>query len=92
MVFSDDAPALESAMHRTFAATRLNLVNLRREFFKASSKEIERVMRENFSKPVDFQHISDAAEYRQSELLRLEKAATLADGLPTKSAARPTCS
>lgn len=72
IVFSDDAPALENALHKTFASTRLNLVNLRREFFKASIDEIQRVVKENFNKPVDFTRLADAAEYRQSELLRLE--------------------
>lgn len=72
IVFSDDAPALENAMHKTFAGTRLNLVNLRREFFKASIDEIQRVVKENFNKPVDFVRLADAAEFRQSELLRLE--------------------
>lgn len=72
IVFSDDAPALENALHKTFAATRLNLVNLRREFFKASIDEIETIVKKNFNKPVDFTRLADAAEYRQSELLRLE--------------------
>ena len=73
IVFSDDAPALENALHKTFARTRLNLINLRREFFKASIDEIEMVIRENFRKPVDLTRLADAAEFRQSELLRLEK-------------------
>lgn len=76
IVFSDDAPALETALHRTFAGTRLNLVNLRREFFKASIEEIEAVVKNNFSKPVDFTRLADAAEFRQSELLRKENGGT----------------
>lgn len=73
IVFSEDAPALENALHKTFARTRLNLINLRREFFKASIDEIETVIRENFKKPVDLTRLADAAEFRQSELIRLEK-------------------
>jgi DNA repair exonuclease SbcCD ATPase subunit len=73
IVFSDDAPALENALHKTFASTRLNLVNLRREFFRASIDDIDTVIRENFKKPVDLIRLADAAEFRQSELLRLEK-------------------
>jgi len=76
IVFSDDAPALENALHRTFASTRLNLVNLRREFFRATIDEIETVVRENFNKPVDFTRLAEAAEFRQSELRRRELART----------------
>ena len=33
MIFTDDAPGLESATHRRIESNRLNSVNLRREFF-----------------------------------------------------------
>ena len=32
MIFSDDAPALEAALHRAFEDRKLNMVNQRREF------------------------------------------------------------
>ena len=34
MIFSDDAPALESALHKAFENRKLNMVNTRREFFQ----------------------------------------------------------
>jgi len=70
MVFSEDAPALESALHEAFAHRKMNLVNTRREFFRVSLKEIQRVVRDNFDKPVEFTLAAEAMEYRQSEQLR----------------------
>jgi len=73
LIFSDDAPALERALHKAFEHTGLNLINLRREFFRASIEDIEKVVRENFNKPVEFAKLADAAQYRQSEMLRTKQ-------------------
>lgn len=70
LVFSNDAPALETALHRAFEHRRLNLVNRRREFFNATLDEIKQVVVTNFSKPVEFIELADAPEYRQSLLLK----------------------
>ena len=40
IIFSEDAPALESALHRRFDHRRVNRVNNRKEFFRASLEEI----------------------------------------------------
>ena len=40
MVFSDDAVGLETHLHHQFADRRLNLVNMRREFFRARPAEV----------------------------------------------------
>lgn len=70
VIFSDDAPALENALHKAFEHKRLNLINRRREFFNVSLDEIVRVVKTNFSKPVEFTKIADAAEYRETLVLR----------------------
>jgi hypothetical protein len=70
IIFSDDAPALENALHKAFAHRRLNMINKRREFFRVTLEEIEQVVRTNFSKPVEFVVLADAPEYRQSLLLQ----------------------
>ncbi len=70
IIFSDDAPALENALHKSFEPKRLNLINRRREFFNVSLEEIERVVKTNFSKPVEFTKMADAAEYRESLALK----------------------
>lgn len=69
-IFSDDAPALENALHKAFDQQRLNRINARREFFHVTLDEIERVVKSNFNKPVEFIRLADAAEYRQSLSLR----------------------
>jgi hypothetical protein len=66
LIFSDDAPTLEHALHKAFAHVRLNLINNRREFFRASLDEIEKVVKTNFSRPFEMNQLADAAEYRQS--------------------------
>ena len=70
MIFSDDAPKLEAALHTAFADKKLNFVNQRREFFKVSLEEIKQVVRDNFDKSVEFVEIPPAEQYRESLLLR----------------------
>lgn len=66
MIFSEDAPALENALHKAFEHGRLNLINRRREFFNVGLDEIEKVVKMNFNKPVDFIKTPEAAQYRES--------------------------
>jgi len=70
MIFSDDAPSLENALHKAFDNRRLNRINLRREFFKVTLDEIEDMVKKNFNKPVEFTKIAEAEQYRQSLVLR----------------------
>lgn len=69
-IFSDNAPALENALHKAFEHRRINMINYRREFFNVTLDEIERVVKTNFEKPVEFVRLPDASEYRQSQKLR----------------------
>ena len=64
MIFSEDAPALEAALHRAFEDRKLNLVNQRREFFRVSLDEIKDVVKNNFDKTVEFVDVPDADQYR----------------------------
>lgn len=70
LIFSDNAPALEAALHRAFEDRKLNMINTRREFFRVSLEEIKKVIKENFDQTVDFIDVPAAEQYRQSELLR----------------------
>lgn len=70
LIFSDNAPALEAALHRAFEDRKLNMINTRREFFRVSLDEIKAVVKENFDKTVDFIDVPPAEQFRQSELLR----------------------
>lgn len=69
MIFSEDAPALENALHKAFEGKRLNKINLRREFFRVKLTEIEEVVKRNFQKPVEFTKLAEAGQYRQSLIL-----------------------
>jgi CII-binding regulator of phage lambda lysogenization HflD len=64
-----DAPGLEADFHRYFEARRLNAVNLRKEFFRVSIREIEQFVR---SKGLDIQLtlLAEAREYRETLSLR----------------------
>lgn len=70
MIFSDDAPALEAALHRAFEDRKLNMVNQRREFFHVTLDEIKEVVRKNFDKTVEFVDVPDAEQFRISERMR----------------------
>lgn len=70
MIFSDDAPRLEAALHNAFADRKLNFVNQRREFFHVSLDEIKRVVKENYDRSVEFIDLAPAEQYRQSLLMR----------------------
>ena len=66
MIFSDNAPALEAALHRAFDSRKLNMVNTRREFFNVTLDEIEAEVRKNFDKTVEFTRFAPAEQYRES--------------------------
>jgi hypothetical protein len=66
LVFSEDAFGLEAALHSHFDKLRINRVNSRKEFFRASVEEIESALIKHFDKPVEFIKLTEAAEYRQS--------------------------
>ena len=70
MIFSDDAPKLEAALHKAFASRKLNFVNQRREFFNVTLDEIKQVVKENFDKSVEFIDLAPAEQYRESLLLK----------------------
>ncbi len=66
MIFSEDAPGLESTLHQFFDAQRVNRVNPRKEFFKVDLNEIEKVVRKNHNATVKFVDIPEATEYRET--------------------------
>ncbi len=77
LIFSDDAPALENALHRAFEKRRLNMINRRREFFHVTLDEIKQVVTTHFKKPVEFVELADAQEFRQSLILNQDGTSTI---------------
>jgi hypothetical protein len=45
MIYSDEAPTLEAALHREFADRRVNGANMRKEFFRVELNEVENAVR-----------------------------------------------
>lgn len=70
LIFTEDAPALEAALHRAFESKKLNKINQRREFFAVTLEEIKEEVRKNFDKTVEWVDIPEAEQYRQSLLLK----------------------
>lgn len=66
MIFSDNAPALEAALHRAFETRKVNMVNSRREFFHVTLAEIEAVVKQNYDKTVEFTRFAPAEQYRET--------------------------
>jgi len=70
MIFSEDAPKLEAALHRAFEAKKLNWVNTRREFFNVTLDEIKDVINKNYDKIAEFIELADAEQYRVSQKMK----------------------
>ena len=70
MIFSDDAPALEAALHKAFEDRKLNMVNTRREFFNVTLDEIKEVVKKNCDKTVEFIDVPDAEQFRVSQKMK----------------------
>ena len=70
MIFSNDAPALETALHHAFEDRKVNMVNQRREFFNVTLDEIKEVIKNNFDKTVEFVDVPDAEQYRISQRMK----------------------
>jgi hypothetical protein len=70
MIFSDDAPKLENALHQAFEHKKVNMINQRREFFHVTLEEIEAVIKKNFDKTVDFIKTPEAEQFRESQMIK----------------------
>lgn len=69
LIFSDDAPALEGTLHKTFEHKRVNLINLKREFFNVTLSEIESEVIKNHGQ-IEFTRIAEAEQYRETVAIR----------------------
>ncbi|MBQ7003119.1 MAG: DUF4041 domain-containing protein [Oscillospiraceae bacterium] len=79
LIFTEDAPGLEAALHQAFDSRKVNKINHRREFFRVSLDEIKTVVRSNFDKTVEWVDVPEAEQYRQS----------VAAGAPPRTAEPP---
>ncbi|MBU4526568.1 MAG: DUF4041 domain-containing protein [Desulfomicrobium sp.] len=70
MIYSEDAPTLETSLHKKFNELRVNKVNSRKEFFRLGLADVREAARE-MGVTASFTLLAQAAEYR--ETLALEK-------------------
>ena len=74
MMFSEDAPALEQALHDHFAERRVNLINTRKEFYQnVELGEVEKFIKTR-GVTAQFVRIAEAREYRETQATREAKA------------------
>jgi len=72
MIFCENAPELESRLHKRFNNRRMNKENERKEFFRVSLDEIVRVVRETDQElkicksEVIFTKVAEATDYRKT--------------------------
>jgi hypothetical protein len=65
LFFSKDAVGIEQGLHERLAKTRVNVVNRRREFFRATPLEVRVHLAELAGELLQFQETPEALEYRQ---------------------------
>ncbi len=65
MIFSKDAPALESELHNLFRDHQVNLVNPRKEFFRLEIAKIKKVVQE-LGIEARWTMVAEAHEYRDT--------------------------
>ena len=68
MIWSEDAPALEHAMHMEFVKTQLNKVNPRKEFFRIGIAALREAV-ERRGIEATWTLAAAAAEYRESQAI-----------------------
>ncbi len=77
MIYSEDAPGLENELHKNFGGHRLNLVNMRKEFFRVPLAHIEAFAHQR-KLPVVITKLAEAREHRESLAIRLKAEAAAA--------------
>jgi hypothetical protein len=83
VIYSDDAPALERAIHTEFERTRVNVQNRRKEFFRAKLDDVEATVKRLAPDAPFFKDI-EAQDYR--ETLAKRSAALLAEEIAAANA------
>jgi hypothetical protein len=75
MIYSDNAPELETTLHQLFVERRLNLINPRREFYhQVKLTEIEAYVKER-GLSAQFIATPEAREYRETVMRRQQQSA-----------------
>lgn len=65
LFFSNDAVGIEAEMHARLSDVRVNIVNLRREFFRATPAKVKHLLSDLAGELLEFHETPEALEYRQ---------------------------
>ena len=91
VIYCENAPALECKRHQHFADRRVNLINLRREYFRVTLEEIMVAVRKYYGE-ITFVKYPEAAEYRETLAKRkADSVATPATTATRTVAVAPAC-
>lgn len=81
MIFSPDAVGLESKLHQYFADRRVNLVNMRREYFYATPQDVKNALVEiGDAHVLEFKEEWEAPEFNQSQKIRVQQGLPVVPG------------
>jgi len=87
IIYSENAPELEAAFHQEFSDRRLNLVNMRKEYFRVGLLEIE-AFAQSRGVAVQFTRLAEAQQFRQSLAMRT-KSNTIGPAVNSEKAVFP---
>jgi hypothetical protein len=68
IIYSEDAPALEAALHQEFANRRVNMINTRKEYFRVSLDQIRAGVEKHFGL-VTFVLTPEAEQWRKTQAM-----------------------
>ena len=79
MIYSEEAPTLEAALHNEFSDRRINAANMRKEFFQVTLDEVEEAVRTlapdaSFFKDREAQEWHETLALREQALVDMQKA------------------
>ena len=73
LFFTEDAVSVETKLHHIFADKRVNLINMRREFFAVNPLDVKKELVEIAGNLLEFVEIPEAEQYRQSIAIRQQE-------------------
>ena len=71
MIYNEDAPSLETTLHRVFTDFQINKVNPRKEFFRVGIKDIREVL-DKIGIEAKWTMLAEAKEYRETMAMERE--------------------
>ena len=78
IIYAEDAPALERDLHREFTNSRVNAVNLRKEFFRTDLQSIKEAVERIEGTKAEFKTTISAEQYYETRRLQKRDTTTIA--------------